>query len=166
MVSYLINNPAFGGTNLVPDFFDIGWEDYLREMQIDGTFSDKTTLLAISEIFNVEFEVISTLYADEICLMFQHKNITETETALTKNFSMLCDWSVDHKLSIYFGEDKARSMLSGSKHKIMNSKSLTIQYDDIKIKQCSKVTYLGSIFDKTLSGEFMAIGVIMRSIPG
>ena len=30
-------------------------------MQSDGTFGDALTLRAISEIFNVEFEVISTL---------------------------------------------------------------------------------------------------------
>ena len=61
VVSYLINNPAFGGTNFIPDFLDMGWEDYLREMQSDGTFGDEITLRAMSEIFNVEFEVISTL---------------------------------------------------------------------------------------------------------
>ena len=38
------------------------------------------------------------LYADDTCLMFQHKNITETETTLNKNFSMLCGWFVDDKL--------------------------------------------------------------------
>ena len=61
VVSYLINNPAFGGTNFIPDFLDMGWEDYLREMQSDGTFGDEITLRGMSEIFNVEFEVIVTL---------------------------------------------------------------------------------------------------------
>ena len=61
VVSYLINNPAFGGTNVIPDFLEMGWEDYLREMQSDGTFGVKITLRAMSEIFNVEFEIISTL---------------------------------------------------------------------------------------------------------
>ena len=58
------------------------------------------------------------LYADDTCLMFQHKDITEIESALNKNFSMLCDWFVDNKLSIHFGEDKTKSILFGSKHKI------------------------------------------------
>ena len=73
--------------------------------------------------------------------------------ALNKNFSMLCDLFVDNKLSIHFGEEKAKSILFGSKHKINKSKPLNIQYNDIKIKQFSKVTYLGCIFDETLSGE-------------
>ena len=101
-------------------------------------------------------------YADDICLIFQHKDITEIGTALNKNFSMTCDWFVDNKLSIHFGEDKTKSILFGSKHKIKKSKPLNIQYNDIKIKQYSKVTYLGCIFDETLSGESMAIHVINK----
>ena len=100
------------------------------------------------------------LYADDICLIFQHKDITKIESTLNKNYSMLCDWFVDNKLTIHFGEDKTKSILFGSKHKIKKSKPLNIQYNDIKIKQYSKVTYLGCIFDETLSGESMAVHVI------
>ena len=80
------------------------------------------------------------LYADDTCLVFQHKDITETETALNTNFSMLCDWYVHNKLSIHFVEDKTKSILFGSKHKMKKSKPLNVQYNDIKIKQYSKVT--------------------------
>ena len=31
------------------------------------------------------------LYADDTCVIFQHKDINEIESALNKNFSMLCD---------------------------------------------------------------------------
>ena len=58
------------------------------------------------------------LYADDTCLIFQRKNITEIEMALNKNFSMLCHWFVDNKLSIYFSEDERKPVLFGSKHKI------------------------------------------------
>ena len=61
VVSHLIKNPVFDGTNFIPDFLDMGWDDYLREMQSDGTFDDEITLRGMSEIFNVEFEVVSTL---------------------------------------------------------------------------------------------------------
>ena len=57
------------------------------------------------------------LYADDTYLIFQHKDITEIEMALNKNFSMLCDWFVDNKLSSHFGEDKTKPVLFGSKHK-------------------------------------------------
>ena len=42
------------------------------------------------------------LYAYDTGLIFLHKDITEIETTLNKNFSMLCDWFVDDKLSIHF----------------------------------------------------------------
>ena len=45
------------------------------------------------------------LHADDTCLIFPHKDITLIETALKKNFSMLCDWFGDNKLSIHFDED-------------------------------------------------------------
>ena len=61
VVSYLINNPAFGGTNFIPDFLDMVWEDNLREAQSDGKLDDVITLRAMSEIFNVKFVVISIL---------------------------------------------------------------------------------------------------------
>ena len=47
---------------------------------------------------------------------------------------MLYDWFVDNKLSIHFGDDKTKSILFGSKHKIMTLKPLNIQYNDIKNK--------------------------------
>ena len=102
------------------------------------------------------------LYADNTCLTFQLKDITEIEMVLNKNSSMICDWFVDNKLSIHFGEDKTKLILFGSKHKIKNSKPLNIQYNYIKLKQYSKVTYLGCIFDETLWRESMAIHVINK----
>ena len=55
------------------------------------------------------------LYADDSCLLFQHKNVTEIKKQLTKDFSNICDWFVDNKLSIHFGEDKTKSILFSSK---------------------------------------------------
>ena len=69
---------------------------------------------------------------------------------------------MDNKLSIHFGEDKTKSILFSSKRKVKKASSLNIQYKDIKIKQYSKVTYLGCILDETLSGESMATHVINK----
>ena len=55
------------------------------------------------------------LYADDTCLIFQHNNIKEIEIQLSKNFSLICDWFVDNKSSIHFGEDKAKSVLFSNK---------------------------------------------------
>ena len=49
------------------------------------------------------------LYADDTCLVFQYSDIKEIEIQLNKSFSLICDWFVDNKLSIHFGEDKTLS---------------------------------------------------------
>ena len=102
------------------------------------------------------------LYADDTCLIFQHSDINEIEIQLNKNFSSICDWFVDNKLSIHFGEDKTKSILFSSKSKIKKTSPLNIQYKGKKVKQYSKVTYLGCIFDETLSRESMATHVINK----
>ena len=102
------------------------------------------------------------LYADDTCLIFQHNDIKEIENQLNKKFSLICDWFVDNKLSIHFGEDKTKSILFSSKRKIKKASPLNIQYKDIEIKQYSKVTYIGCILDETLSGESTAIHVINK----
>ena len=45
------------------------------------------------------------LHGDDSCLLFQHKNVTETKKQLTQYFGNICDWFVDNKLSIHFGEE-------------------------------------------------------------
>ena len=71
----------------------------------------------------------SLLYADDSCIVFQHKNVTEIEKQLLRDFSSLGDWFVDNKLSIYFGQDKTKSILFGTKHKLRNAKALNIVYN-------------------------------------
>ena len=44
------------------------------------------------------------LYADDSCLVFQHKNVKEIEKQLNEDFANLCDWFVENKLSIHFGD--------------------------------------------------------------
>ena len=102
----------------------------------------------------------SLLYADDTCIVFQHKSEIEIEKQLIRDFLSLCDWFVDNKLSIHFGEDKTKSILFGTKHKLQNTKSLNIVYNGIEIKQHAKVKYLGCILEESLSGESMALNVI------
>ena len=49
-------------------------------------------------------------------IVFQHKIVTETEKQILRDFSSLHDWFVDNKLSQHFGQDKAKSILFGTKH--------------------------------------------------
>ena len=92
----------------------------------------------------------SLLYADDTCIVFQHKSETEIEKELIRDFLSLCDWFVDNKSSTYFGQEKTKSLLFGTKHKLWNTKSLNIVYNGEEIKQCAKVKYLGCILDESL----------------
>ena len=102
------------------------------------------------------------LYADDACLVCQHKDINETEKQLNKDFESICDWFVDNKLSIHFGNDKTKSILFGTKFKVKKVRKLNIKYGDIQIKQHSKVKYLGCMLDETMSGETIALSVINK----
>ena len=60
------------------------------------------------------------LYADDTCLVCQHKDINKIENQLNEDFSNMCDWFVDNKLSMHFGEDETKSILLASKFKRKN----------------------------------------------
>ena len=95
------------------------------------------------------------LHADVTCLVCQHKDINEIEKQLNKDFESICDWYVNNKLSIHFGDDKTKSILFAIKFKIKKVRKLNIKYVDIQIKQHSKSKYLGCMLDETMSGETM-----------
>ena len=81
------------------------------------------------------------LYADDSCLVYEGGNINEIENKLNKDFNSLCDWFVDNKLSIHFGEDKTKSILFGTNRKLKNIREL-----DIKARGCTnKATSRGCI---------------------
>ena len=103
------------------------------------------------------------LYVNDLCLLFQHKNVTDIKNQLTKDFSNICDWFVDHKLSIHFGEDKTKLILFSSKRYLKLAEELDIKYKDIKIKQHKQVDYLRCVLDETMFGETMACGVIEKT---
>ena len=62
------------------------------------------------------------LYADNSCLMFQHKEVEEIEKGLNNDFENFCDWFLDSKLNIHFGEGKTKSILLASQRKIKTIK--------------------------------------------
>ena len=72
----------------------------------------------------------------------------------------ICDWFADNKLSIYFGDDKTKSILFASKRGTKNIRELNIRYKEINIKQQAQVTYLGCVLDESVSGEHMALNVV------
>ena len=102
------------------------------------------------------------LYADESCPVFQGKDVIEIEKQLNGDFTNICEWFVNNRLSIHFDEDRTKSILFASKRKIKKVPKLRINYKNVQIKQHSKVTYLGCILDETMSGESMALKVINK----
>ena len=87
------------------------------------------------------------LYADDSCILYQHKDVVQIEKRLNEDFENLFDWFIDNKLSIHFGEDKAKSILFASKRRAKNIRQLNIKYKDVNIKHHSEVTYLGCVLD-------------------
>ena len=77
----------------------------------------------------------SLLYADNTCIVSQHKNVTKIEKQLLRGFSSLWDWFIDNKLSIHFVQDKTKSILFGTKLKLRNAKALNIVYNGTEINQ-------------------------------
>ena len=59
-------------------------------------------------------------YADDRCLTFQHENVKEIKDQLNLNFSSLCYWFIDSKLS--------------TKLDIKRAEPLNIVYSNVKIK--------------------------------
>ena len=74
------------------------------------------------------------LYTDDSCLVFQHKHVTKIETHLNIDFRNLCEWFLDNKLSIHFGENKTNSILFGTKRKLRKVGKLNITNQGIDTK--------------------------------
>ena len=104
----------------------------------------------------------SLLCADDTCIVFQHINVTEIEKQLLRDFSSLCSWFADNKLSLHFGKNQTKSIVFGTKHKLRNAKALDIVYNGTEVKQYEKVKYLGYILDQSFSGESMTLNVIVK----
>ena len=60
------------------------------------------------------------LYADNTCIRHSHKNVKLIERNLNYDFNNLCEWSIDNKLSIHFGEDKTKSILFKRGHNVIS----------------------------------------------
>ena len=90
---------------------------------------------------------------------------SQLRVSISTNFSSLCEWFIDNKLSIHLCKDKTKSILFGTKLNIKRAELLNIVYGNFKIKQYTKVTYLFCILDESLSGESMALYVLNKINP-
>ena len=119
-------------------------------------------LLYINDLPQAVADCDVRLYADDTCISFTHKNIPTIELKLNTDFNNLCDWFVDNKLSIHFGEDKTKSILFSPKNKRIRADPIVISRHDVTLKQFPTVEYLGCLLDETLSGREMALKVLKK----
>ena len=78
------------------------------------------------------------LYVDDTCLLYQHKDLEQINKVLTKTICNICGWFVGNKLSIHFGDDKTKSILS-----LPKTKKRKLEYWD-KVRQHQYQTMLKS----------------------
>ena len=71
------------------------------------------------------------LYVDDPSTFYQHRDVAEIENVLNKEFANVCEWFVDNKLSIHFGEDKTKCILFTKK----KLPGMNITHDNNRIKQ-------------------------------
>ena len=74
-------------------------------------------------------------------------------------FSSLCQWFIDNKLSIHFGEDKTKSILFS---KTRGLREINVSFVGHSIKQYKTTEYLGCQLNSKLSGEEMVSNVIKK----
>ena len=148
----------------------IKWfESYLSNRKflvcIDNVFSEAGTLkygvpqgsilgpllflLYVNDLPQSLSDAGSYLYADDTCIFYQHEDVKKIENVLNKEFSSLCQWFIDNKLSIHFREDKTKSILFS---KTGGLKETNISFAGHFIKQHETVEHLGCRLDSKLSG--------------
>ena len=78
------------------------------------------------------------LYADDTGLIFQDKDINIIDQQVNGNFSNICNWFMDNKLSIHFGKNKTKSILFAPSNKWKKLCKLNISYGSLKINNTLK----------------------------
>ena len=91
-------------------------------------------LIYINNLLQILNKTGLYLYTDNTCIFYQDKDVEKLEKVLYKGFLSFCEWFIDIKLSIHFGDDKKNSFfLSNEKptktrHMIWRLLSKTAQY--------------------------------------
>ena len=124
-------------------------------------------LLFLIYVNDMPQAVTSTLllHAEDSCILYQHKDAVQIEKRLNEDFENFCEWFVDNKLSIHFGEDKTKSILFASKRRAKNIRQLNIKYKVLNIKQHSEVTYLGCVQDDETMSALLHSNLSITTCP-
>ena len=92
------------------------------------------------------------MYADETCIFNQRVKKIENDLNSFRHYAT-------GKLSIYFREDKTKSILFS---KTRGLKEISVSFADHSIKQHETVKYFGCQLDSRLSGEAVASNVLKK----
>ena len=84
-------------------------------------------LIYINDLPQALNETGSYLYADDTCIFYQDKDVEKIGKVLNKEFSSLCEWFIDNKLSTYFGDDKTKKILFS---RMKSPPKLNVSYGD------------------------------------
>ena len=114
-------------------------------------------LLYVNDLPQSLSDAGSYLYADDTCIFYQHEDVKKIENVLNKEFSSLCQWFIDNKLSIHFGEDKTKSILFS---KTRGLREINTSFAGHFIKRHETVEYFGCQLDSKVRWEVMASKVL------
>lgn len=101
------------------------------------------------------------LYADDTAILYSHKDPKIIENKLNEELSSCHSWLVDNKLSMHSG--KTECILFGTKRRINKAEPFKLNINGCIIEAQKSVTYLGVIFDQTLSFEEAVNNIIKKA---
>ena len=91
-----------------------------------GPFWDLCCFSYVNDIIPQAVKSNLFLYADNSCLVFQGKEVIKIEKQ-SNNFTKICEWFADNRLSFHFDEDKTKSILFVSERKIKKVQKTSIK---------------------------------------
>ena len=146
---------SFGFRKSVTKWFESYFSNRKFLVYIDNVFSAAGTincgvsrgsilepllfLLYVNALPQSLSEVGFYLYADDTCIFYQHEDVKKFKNVLNKEFLSLCQWFIDNKMSIHFGDEKTRSTLPS---KTSGLREINVSFPAHSIRQHEKVEYL------------------------
>ena len=107
--------------------------------------------LYINDMHNAFTKCLVHHFADDTNLLFAHKNPAVIQKVLNKELRQLVEWLRANRLSL--NADKTEFIVFRPPGKTLNTR-ITLQLDQKKIFESTKIKYLGLLLDSRLSWKF------------